>query len=159
MSTVLQPRSTSRDVISRALALNLDQNRQISRGLSVPRLEWFKELKTVALGVNSNLDGGTVLRRGLEGVLSGVVATRREFVTGGVVEFESLSVSASESVSEGVESEVTGEGHGSNDLGRSDEGVGSRVSIVTASEVTVVRSDDWQLSQYVRNESYNIATY
>ena len=144
MSTVLQPGSTSRDVIRCALALNLDQNRQIGGGLSVPRLERREELETFALGVNSNLDGGTVSGRGLESVLSGVVATRGEFVASGVVKLEGLAISAGEGVRERVESEVASESHGGDDFGGSDESVGSRVSIVTASEVTVVRGNDYR---------------
>ena len=144
MSTVLQPGSTSRDVIRCALALNLDQNRQIGGGLSVPRLERREELETFALGVNSNLDGGTVSGRSLESVLSGVVAARGEFVASGVVKLEGLAISAGEGVRERVESEVASESHGGDDFRGSDESVGSRVSIVTASEVTVVRGNDYR---------------
>ena len=160
MSTVLEPGSTSRDVIRRyiltsatrlciveimirtALALDLDQDGEILGVLAIPRLEGFQELETVALGVNSDLDGSTVLRRSLEGVFAGVVATRRKFMSVRVVELEGLAINTSQSIGDRVESEIPSEGHGSNDIGRSDEGMGGRVSIVAASEVAVVGSDD-----------------
>lgn len=142
MTTVLQPRSTSRDMISRALPLHLNQNRQIRRRLSVPWRKRRKELQTVALGVNGDLDGGTVGGRRLEGVLSGVVAPGGKLEAGWVGELEFLAVGALEGVGERVEGQVAGEGKGGDDVRGSDEGVRGGVSVVTASEVTVVRSDD-----------------
>lgn len=58
VSTVLQPRSTSRDVIRRALALHLDQHRQVLGLLAIPRLEGLQELETVRLGVDGDVDAG-----------------------------------------------------------------------------------------------------
>lgn len=130
------------DSILTALALNLDENREVGGSLAIPRGEGLQELETVTLGVNGNLDARTVLRRRLEGVLAGVVTLGRELITGGVGEFKCLAVRSSQSVRERVEAEVTSKGHGSDDVGRSDEGVRSRIRIITASEVTVVGSDD-----------------
>ena len=91
VSTVLQPRTTSRHVISRALALNLDQNREVLGVLSIPRSERLQKLETIRLGVNLDLDGDAVLRRGLEGVLSWVIAAGMKLETGGRGEFEGLA--------------------------------------------------------------------
>ncbi len=66
MATVLEPWASGGDVISGALALNLDQDGQFDEVLAVPLGEGFEELQTVALGVNSNFDAGGVLWRGLE---------------------------------------------------------------------------------------------
>ena len=59
-----------------------------------------------------------------------------------VREPERLAVGADELVSHGVEAEVAGESECGDDVRRSDECVGSGVSVVTAGEVTVVRGDD-----------------
>jgi hypothetical protein len=83
-----------------------------------------------------------VFRRRLEGVLARVIAAGWEFETGGIAEFECLTISTLQRVGKRVEGEVAGEGHGSDDIWGSDEGVGGRVGIVTTREVTVVRGDD-----------------
>ena len=142
MTTVLEPGATSGDVVGRALALDLDEDGQVLGCLAVPRLEGLEQLEAVRLGVNGDLDGSTVRRRGLEGVLSGVVTLGRELKAVGVVEIELLAVRASELVSEGVEAEVAGKRECSDNVGGGDEGVGSGVGIVATSEVAVVRSDD-----------------
>ena len=99
-------------------------------------------METVALGVNSNLDGSTVRGRGLEGILSGIVTARRELLAAGVRELEWLAISANEGVSERVEGKVASESHSSDNIGRCDKCVGSRVGIVTSGEVTVIGGDD-----------------
>jgi hypothetical protein len=81
MSTVLQPWATSGNVIGCALALGLDEDREVG-GCTIPDLEGLEELETVALGVNSDVDAGTVCRGRLERVLARVIATRGEFITG-----------------------------------------------------------------------------
>jgi hypothetical protein len=149
MSTVLQPGTTSRDVISRALALDLDQDRQIFGGLAIPLLEGLQELQAVALGVDSNPDAAAISGRSLEGVLARVVAFGRELVAARVSELEGLAVRSGEGVSEGVEGQGTSEGHGSDDIGGSDKCVGGRVSVVTAGEVTVIGGDDWRVDTLV----------
>ena len=146
MSTVLQPRATSGNVIGCALALSLDEDREVGGG-AIPDLEGLEKLETVALGVNSAADAGTVCRRRLEGVLARVIATRWEFVTGRSLELEGLAIGADQGVSQGVETEYSGERQSSGDVRGCDEGMGGGVSIVTAGEVTVVRSDDWLASQ------------
>lgn len=135
-------------MVSRALALHLDQDRKVRRRLAVPWRERRKKLETVALGVNGDLDGGTVGRRRLEGVLSGVVALRGKLVAGWVGELEFLAVGALEGVGERIERQVAGESHGGDDVRGGDEGVRGGVSVVTASEVTVVRGDDCRERAY-----------
>lgn len=138
VSTVLQPGAACTDVVRRALALNLDQDWQVRWVFTVPWLEWLKLLKAVAGLLNDNLNGSAVLRRGLEGVLSRIVTTRRELVAGGVREPERLAVRAIQSVGERVERQVASECHGSDDIGRRDERVCGRVSVITAGEIAVV---------------------
>jgi hypothetical protein len=74
VTTVLEPRSTSRDVVGGALALGLDKDGGVDNVLAVPGREGLEELKSVRVGVHGDLDRGRVLGRGLEGVLSRVVA-------------------------------------------------------------------------------------
>ena len=81
------------------------------------------------------------------GVVTGVVAARRELLTGGSQELELLAVSTLETVGHGVEGKATGEGHGGHEVGRGNESVSSRVGVVTTSEVTVVGGDDRVLQQ------------
>ena len=126
-----------------ALALDLDQDREISRGLSIPGLEGLEKLEAVARGADSDSNGSTVFGRRLEGVLTRVVSTGRKLVTRGVRELERFAISAGEGVGDRVEGEVTGKGHCSHDIGGGNESVRSGVSIVATSEVAVVRSDDW----------------
>lgn len=78
----------------------------------------------------------------MEGIFTGVITARGELVASGGGKLEFLAVGTLEGVSEGIETEVASEGHGGHDIGGGDEGMSSGVSIVTASEVTVVRSDD-----------------
>lgn len=63
-------------------------------------------------------------------------------MTRGIRELERLAIRALEGVGQRVESEISCEGEGSNEFGGSDEGVCGWVGIISASEVTVVRSDD-----------------
>lgn len=142
VSTVLQPGTSHGDVISGGLALALDQDGEVQGVLAVPSLEGRQELQTVTGGGNGDLDGGTVLRRSLVGVTAGVVAVGRETGTGGRSEQELVAVLVLELVGQRVELQGTSDGQGDDHVGGSDEGVGSRVTVVTASEVTVVGGDD-----------------
>jgi hypothetical protein len=125
-----------------ALANNLNQDRAVLGIFAIPRGERLEELKTVALGVNLNLNVGSVGRRGLEGVLASIISTGRKFVACGGRELEGLARGSRNGISERVEAEGSSEGHGSDNIRGSDESMGSGVSIVTASEVTVVRGND-----------------
>jgi hypothetical protein len=129
-------------VVGGALADSLDEDGKASGVLTVPGLEGLEELKTVRLGVDGDVDGSTVLGRSLVGVLTSVVAARRELLAGGVGELELLAVGALERVRNGVEGEGSTEDHGGNEVRGSDEGVGSRVGVVATGEVTVVGGND-----------------
>lgn len=121
-----------------ALALDLDEYGEIGGSLAIPRRERLEKLETLRLRVNCNLDGGTVLGRGLERVLTGVVSTRRELKARRVGELEGLAVGTGEGVRERVEPEITSKCHSGDDVGGSDESVGGRVGIIAAGEVAVV---------------------
>ena len=60
MATELQPGAGGGDVVSGALALDLDQDLGVVELLAVPGVEWLKELEAVGLGVNDNSVAGTV---------------------------------------------------------------------------------------------------
>lgn len=131
-----------RTVIGGALSGSLDENGEILGVLSVPRFERLKELETIGLGVDDDVDGSTVGRRSLVSVLTSIVTTRRKFLSGRVGELEFLSIGTLERVGHRVEREGSTEDHGGNEIGRSDESVGSSVGIVTSGEVSVVGSND-----------------
>lgn len=86
--------------------------------------------------------GGTVDGRRLECVLSWVVAARREFIAGGRGEFKGAARGSWKGICEWIEGEGTGEGECRDDVGRCDESMSSRIRIVAACKVAVVRSDD-----------------
>jgi hypothetical protein len=129
-----------------ALALNLDENGEIFGSLAIPRSERSQKLKTVASRADGNNDRSAVGRRRLEGIYAGVVSTRGELIASGIREFEGFAIRTGEGVSQGVEAQVSSKGHSSDNIGGSNESVGSRVSVVTAGEVTVVGGDDWERS-------------
>ena len=129
-------------MIGGALSGSLDENGEILGVLSVPRFERLKELETIGLGVDDDVDGSTVGRRSLVSVLTSIVTTRRKFLSGRVGELEFLSIGTLERVGHRVEREGSTEDHGGNEIGRSDESVGSSVGIVTSGEVSVVGSND-----------------
>ena len=142
VTTVFQPRSTSGDMIGRAFSFHLDQHGHILRVLFVPWLEWSKELKTVALRVNSDVYTGTILRWGLERILSGIITPRREFKSTRITEPELLSVLSLERILERVKRQISRECKCSDDIRGSDKGVRGWVRIITSGKVTVVRGDD-----------------
>lgn len=137
VTTVLEPRTGHGDVVSGGLALGLDEDGHVGGVLAVPGVEGGEDLETVRGGGDLNLDSGAVGRRGLVGVLAGVVATVGETSTSGGLELELLAVLVLEAVGQGVEVERAGDGHGDDKVGGGDEGVGGGVAIVTASEVTM----------------------
>lgn len=142
-----------------ALALDLDQDGAVGGILSVPGSERGEELETVALGVNLNLDAGTILGRALEGVLTSIISAGGKLEAGGGREFEGLAGGGRDRVGQGVEGEGSSECECSDEVGRGDEGVGGRVSIVTSSEVTVVRGDDCTRNAFRFNRNISIKKY
>ena len=125
-----------------ALSEDLDENGQISRSLSIPRLERLKQLESVALGVNSDANTSSVFRGRLESILSGVISARGKFMTTWISELKCLAISSSQGIGKRVEGKVSSENHGGHDIGGSNESMGGGVSIIASSEVTVVRSDN-----------------
>lgn len=142
VSTVLQPWAGHGDVVGSGLALALDKDGEVGGILAVPGLETAEDLQTLTLRRDSDGDGLTVGRRSLVGVTARVVALRRKTITSWGLEHEVVAVLVLQGVGERVEFEGTGNGHGKNKVGRSDESVGGGVGIVTTSEVTVVGRDD-----------------
>ena len=72
MTTEFQPRSSGRNVISCALALNLDQNWKVFKVTTLPFGERCKKLKTIRGRININYDAGTIFRGVLVGIFSGI---------------------------------------------------------------------------------------
>jgi len=122
--------------------LTLDQDRKISGVLAIPSVKRLENLETVGTRRNLDLDGRPVGRRSLVDVLTWVIAVCWETGTSGFLELEVLAVRVLEAVGERVEVQGTGQGHGDDHVGRSDERVCGRVGVVTTSEVAVVRRDD-----------------
>lgn len=142
VTTELEPGTSHGDVIGCALALGLDEDLGASDVFTVPSSEGGEELKTSRLGADLDLDGGTILRGVLVGILTGIKVVGREGVSVGGGELEVLAIRGLERVGDGVESHIIGEDHGSDKFGGGDESVSSGVSIVTLGKVTVVRSDN-----------------
>jgi hypothetical protein len=116
-------------------------------------------LKAVRGWVNGNSYREAVLRGRLIGVLPRIVATRREFIAGGLVELEWLAISAIEGICQRVESKATGVCHSGDNIRGSDEGMGCRVSIITTREVAVVRSDNYGTLLADADQSEKVRTH
>ena len=110
--------------------------------LAIPFGEGLEELETVGGGRDLDRDGGGVRGRRLECVLTWVVAARREFEARGSRESKGDSGGRCDGVCERIEGEGSSERECGDDVRRSDESVSSRVGIVTACKVAVVRSDN-----------------
>jgi hypothetical protein len=138
------PNNQKKKTILTALALNLNQDREIFGLLAVPWCKRFQELETVALGINSNLDRCRVGGRGLEGVNSRIIALWWQFGARRSREFKWLAIGTNKSIGEGIEGQVAREGKCGHDIGRGNKGVGSRVGVIPSGKVTVVRGYDWK---------------
>ena len=125
-----------------ALALDFNQDGQVGRGNPIPSLEGCKKLQTVTLRINGNGNLSSISRRGLESVLTGIVALWRQLVARGVAELEGFAVGANEGVRKRVESEVTSKGNSGYDVWRRNKSMCGGIGIVTTSEVAIVGSDD-----------------
>lgn len=117
MSSVLEPWSTSGDVVGGALALCLDEDGSVDDVLAVPWLEGLEQLETVGRGADRNVDGSSIGGGRLEGVLPSIVTFGGKLESLGLRELELLPIVALKGVLEGVEGEVTGKDHGGNDIG------------------------------------------
>jgi hypothetical protein len=125
-------------MIGCTLALDLDQHREIFRGLSIPRLEGLEELEAVTPGVNSDIDEDPVHGGCLVSVLTRVIAAWRKLLARWVREFEGFSVGARKRVSQWVEAKVACEGKRCDNVGRGYEGMRGRIRIITACKVAIV---------------------
>lgn len=142
VASVLEPWSTSGDVIGGALALYLDQDRAALRVFAVPSRERCEFLKALRLGVDEDIDAVLVSWWWLVGVNTLVIPETRQIFSSWVGEFEGLAVCANQTVCHRVEAKRAGESHGSDDVWRGNERMGGRVGVVSAGEVTVVGCDD-----------------
>ncbi|KAH3664269.1 hypothetical protein OGAPHI_004621 [Ogataea philodendri] len=142
VSTVLQPRTSHGNVVSGGLTLRLDQNWHVDRVLSIPWLEWSKLLQSVRSWGNVNLNVVSDLWWSLVSVLTGVVSLWWETNSDRRLEHELVSVSILQLVSDWVESQVTSNGVSNNHLWRSNESVGSWVTVVSRGEVSVEGRDN-----------------
>lgn len=142
MASVLEPGTGLRDMVSGGLTKRLDKDGHVNAVLAVPRLEGLEDLESVRSGRHINLDGRSVGGGSLVGVHAGVVASVGQTLSGGLLELELLTLGILEGVGQRVESQVTGNGKGGDEIGRGDESVGGGVRIVSAGEVSVVRRDN-----------------
>jgi hypothetical protein len=126
-------------VVSGSLALGLDQDGYVQLVLSIPSLERLKELETIAGWRDSDRDTGAVSRWGLVGILSGVVSSCGEPFSSWRGQEELIAILILELIGQGIEVEGAGDGHGHHEVWGCDKGVSSGVSIVTPSEISVVR--------------------
>lgn len=129
-------------MIGGGLAISLDQDWDSSGILSIPGLEWLKDLETVTFGVDGDRDGGSILGRSLVGVTAWVVASSGETLASWWGKLEVLAVLILQGVGQGVEVEGSGNAESDNQIGGSDKSVGGRVGVISSSEVTVVRRDN-----------------
>jgi hypothetical protein len=128
---------------------------------SVPSIKFFENLKAVRRRRHRDFDGSTVFGRGLVGVTTCIVmstqsgrrcdttprhtwiiTTSWETLAGGRFEFKRFTILVFKFIRERVEIEGASKGHGDNEIGRCDKGMGRRVGIVASCEVAVVRGND-----------------
>ena len=142
MAPIAQPRSSHRDVVGGALALRLDEDRQVGDVLTVPCREWSQQLESVAGRRHGDLHAAAVRRRCLERLFTGIEAVGRQLLARSDGEADLLAGIVGERVVGRVEVEATGNGQGHHRLGRGDEGMRGRIAVVALREVPVVAGDD-----------------
>ncbi|KAH3659493.1 hypothetical protein OGATHE_005538 [Ogataea polymorpha] len=137
VSTVLQPRTCHRDVVSGGLTERLDQNWHSVSILAIPRLEWLQPLQSVGSWRDVNFNRRSLLWWSLVGVFTRVVSLWWKTNTNRWLQHELISVSVLQLIGQWVESQITSNGVGDNHLWRSNKSVGSWVTIVSRGEVSV----------------------
>lgn len=142
MTTVLEPGTGHGDVISGGLALGLDQDREILGVLAIPRREGLEDLETVRARGDLDLNGSTVGRRSLVGILTRIESSVGETLSARRSEEELVAILVLQLIGERVKVEGASNGHGNNKIGGCDERVGGGVAVVATSEVTVVGRED-----------------
>ena len=81
MTSVLEPRPGSRDMVGGALALDLDEDPHVSQILSNPLVEGREQLESVGARGDVHRDPRPVSGRSLVGVLAGVESPGGQTVT------------------------------------------------------------------------------
>src|SRR5262249_865351 len=142
MPTIAQPGSSRRNVVGCALALGLDQHRQVYIVAAIPRLERFQELQSFAIRLDQNLNA-TGICLGSE-VTGGVTnkAFVRKLLAAGRFQPELSAVWSFDGVLERVEFQGAGQRVGGHNFGTAYEGQSLGIAVVTASEVAVEGGDD-----------------
>ena len=121
VSAVGEPLARGGDVVGRALALSLHQDRQIDVVLSVPRWERLEKLQTIARRAHFNNDAGTICRWCSECVNAGVVPARGENVAAWLIQLHLRAVRCLDGVDHGVEIETAGQSDCHHGVGAGDE--------------------------------------
>merc|ERR1719367_1048576 len=109
VSSVLEPRSSSRNVISCAFSLDLDQNSHVRQICSNPLVKWRQKLESVGAGGDVNNHAAAVLGWGLISVLARVESSDREAVTKRFGKFELRPVWTLDAVLGRVELQAPGQ--------------------------------------------------
>lgn len=141
VTSELEPWASSGDVISGALAFDLDEDLGVLEVLSVPGLEGSEKLKSSRLGVDDDFTGALSWWVSVV-VLASFPSFAGELVTVWGLKLELGSVGSSELVNFRVEVEGTGDSVNSGEFGRGNETVSHWVGVVSSSEVSVEGSDD-----------------
>ncbi len=132
-----EPRPGSRDVVGGALALGLEEQRQLLEVATVPGGERLEQLEALAVGSYHHLDAGALLGRGDEAGFTGLEALGRQLIPDRLGQPDAVHRAGP-----GVEVERAGQGEGHHRLGGGDEGEGVGAAVVALGEVAVVRRDD-----------------
>ena len=142
VAAVLEPGAGRRDVVGGALALRLEQDRQLDVVLAVPGLEGLEELEPVAVRVDHDLDARSVGGGGLERLLARVEARVGERLADGRVEAHLLAGVVGERVGAGVEVERARQRQRDDRVRAGDEAERVGVAVVALREVAVVAVHD-----------------
>lgn len=144
VALVLEPGACGTNMVGCALALDLEEHLQILKLTFGTGAEGLEYLKTGRLGVDINLDrrvgladiGGRVREVAWdEAVLGQVVAV-------GGLQHELVAGCIGQWVGQGVEGQLSRQGHSCDELGGSQKVHGGRVAIVAVLEVSVERGQD-----------------
>lgn len=136
VTSELEPWASSRDVISGALAFDLDKDLGVLEVLSVPGIKWSEKLKSRGLGVNDDFTGAFSWWVSVV-VLASFPSLAGELVTVWGLKLELGSVGSSELINFGVEVESTSNSVNSSEFGRGNKTVSHWVGVVSSSEVSV----------------------
>ena len=140
VAAVRKPLAPGGDVVRRALALRLNQQREIDVILAVPGRERGEEADTLGVRSHHNWDLLEVRDDAAADVRG--EALSREFFTDRSRELEGNAVRARHRALQRVEAHVTVNRHRHHDFRRREESLGLLAAVVTAGEVAVEGLDD-----------------